>query len=50
MFPAFSSITISVRFSADGKYLATGCYPAAQIYDTETGAKIWFGLFLVHVC
>ncbi|KAL5495939.1 TUP1_1 [Sanghuangporus weigelae] len=30
-----------VRFSADGKYLATGCNRAAQIYDTKTGQKIW---------
>ena len=36
-----------VRFSADGKYLATTCENAAQIYDTKTGAKIWFGPFLV---
>jgi len=49
VFSAFSIVT-SVRFSADGKYLATGCYDTAQIYDTETGAKTWFGLFLVHVC
>jgi len=28
-----------VRFSADGKYLATGCNRTAQIYDTKTGAK-----------
>jgi glucose repression regulatory protein TUP1 len=28
-----------VRFSADGKYLATGCNRSAQIYDTKTGAK-----------
>ena len=30
-----------VRFSADGKYLATGCNRTAQIYDTKTGQKIW---------
>lgn len=31
-----------VRFSADGKYLATGCNRTAQIYDTKTGQKTWF--------
>jgi WD40 repeat protein len=30
-----------VRFSADGKYLATGCNRTAQIYDTKTGQKTW---------
>jgi len=34
-----------VRFSPDGKYLATGCNRTAQIYDTTTGARI---RFLVH--
>ncbi|KAH7927537.1 WD40 repeat-like protein [Leucogyrophana mollusca] len=29
----------SVRFSADGKFLATGCNRSAHIYDTKTGAK-----------
>lgn len=28
-----------VRFSPDGKFLATGCNRSAQIYDTKTGAK-----------
>jgi glucose repression regulatory protein TUP1 len=31
-----------VRFSADGKYLATGCNRTAQIYDTKTGVKTWY--------
>jgi WD40 repeat protein len=30
-----------VRFSADGKFLATGCNRTAQIYDTKTGQKTW---------
>jgi hypothetical protein len=30
-----------VKFSADGKYLATGCNRAAQIFDAKTGAKTW---------
>ena len=36
-----------VRFSADGEYLATACERTARIYDAKTGAKIWFGPFLV---
>jgi glucose repression regulatory protein TUP1 len=28
-----------VRFSPDGRFLATGCNRSAQIYDTKTGAK-----------
>ncbi|KAH9917690.1 WD40 repeat-like protein [Epithele typhae] len=33
------SVVCCVRFSADGKYLATGCNRSAQIYDTKTGQK-----------
>ncbi|KAF8518385.1 WD40-repeat-containing domain protein [Hysterangium stoloniferum] len=33
------SIVSCLRFSADGKYLATGCNRSAQIFDTKTGAK-----------
>ncbi|KAI0032852.1 WD40-repeat-containing domain protein, partial [Vararia minispora EC-137] len=33
------SVVCCVRFSADGKYLATGCNRTAQIYDTSTGQK-----------
>ena len=47
MFSVFSAV-FCVRFSSDGKYLATGCDGTAQVYDTETGDQIWFGLFLVH--
>ena len=35
------SVVCCVRFSADGKFLATGCNRTAQIYDTKTGLKIW---------
>ena len=35
------SVVCCVRFSADGKYLATGCNRTAQIYDTKTGQKTW---------
>jgi general transcriptional corepressor TUP1 len=33
------SVVCCVRFSADGRYLATGCNRTAQIYDTKTGVK-----------
>ncbi|KZP08616.1 WD40 repeat-like protein [Athelia psychrophila] len=35
-----ASVVCCVRFSADGKYLATGSGRAAQIFDTTTGSKI----------
>lgn len=35
------SVVCCVRFSSDGKYLATGCNRTAQIYDTKTGQKTW---------
>eukprot|EP01102_Stenamoeba_stenopodia_P010088 TRINITY_DN29_c0_g1_i1.p1 TRINITY_DN29_c0_g1~~TRINITY_DN29_c0_g1_i1.p1 ORF type:complete len:567 (-),score=86.92 TRINITY_DN29_c0_g1_i1:164-1864(-) len=35
-----SSVVCCVRFSHDGKYLATGCNRSAQIYDVETGDKL----------
>jgi glucose repression regulatory protein TUP1 len=35
------SVVCCVRFSADGKYLATGCNRTAQIYDAKTGIKTW---------
>ncbi|KAK0629866.1 rco-1 [Bombardia bombarda] len=34
------SVVCCVRFSADGKYVATGCNRSAQIYDVETGEKM----------
>ncbi|KAN0125926.1 WD40 repeat-like protein [Russula decolorans] len=33
------SVVCCVKFSADGKYLATGCNRAAQIFDAKSGAK-----------
>ncbi|KAK9763006.1 general transcription repressor [Basidiobolus ranarum] len=34
------SVVCCVRFSNDGKYLATGCNRSAQIYDVQNGNKI----------
>ncbi|KAF7360114.1 Chromatin associated protein [Mycena venus] len=34
-----ATVVCCVQFSADGRYLATGCNRTAQIYDVKTGAK-----------
>lgn len=34
------SVVCCVRFSADGKYVATGCNRSAQIFDAHDGRKI----------
>ncbi|KAI9832066.1 MAG: general transcription repressor [Phylliscum demangeonii] len=34
------SVVCCVRFSLDGKYVATGCNRAAQIFDVATGARV----------
>ena len=34
------SVVCCVRFSYDGKYVATGCNRAAQIYDVQSGRQI----------
>ncbi|KAK4232131.1 WD40-repeat-containing domain protein [Podospora fimiseda] len=34
------SVVCCVRFSHDGKFVATGCNRSAQIYDVQTGEKI----------
>jgi len=39
------SVVCCIHFSADGKYLATGCIWTAQIFDTKTGTQTWFGFF-----
>ncbi|KAG5958161.1 transcriptional regulatory protein rco1 [Claviceps cyperi] len=37
---AHESVVCCVRFSHDGKYVATGCNRSAQIYDVQTGEKV----------
>lgn len=34
------SVVCCVRFSADGKYVATGCNRSAQIFDVVTGQQV----------
>lgn len=34
------SVVCCVRFSRDGKYLATGCNRSAQIFDVITGQNV----------
>lgn len=36
------SVVCCVRFSHDGRYVATGCNRSAQIYDVETGQQVSF--------
>ena len=35
-----NSVVCCVRFSADGRYVATGCNRSAQIFDVKTGQKV----------
>lgn len=35
-----NSVVCCVRFSSDGKYVATGCNRSAQIFDVQTGHKV----------
>ncbi|RPA78251.1 WD40 repeat-like protein [Ascobolus immersus RN42] len=35
-----NSVVCCVRFSNDGKYVATGCNRTAQIFDVKTGQKV----------
>jgi len=39
------SVVCCVRFSRDGKWVATGSHRTAQIYNAKTGAKVWFVIF-----
>ncbi len=36
------SVVCCIRFSVDGKLLATGCNRYAQIFDVISGQKIWY--------
>lgn len=36
------SVVCCVRFSPNGKTLATGCNRNTNLYDTKTGAKQWY--------
>ncbi|KAF8623183.1 hypothetical protein AX17_007508 [Amanita inopinata Kibby_2008] len=35
------SVVCCVQFSADGRWVATGCNRSARIYDTKTGQQKW---------
>jgi glucose repression regulatory protein TUP1 len=35
-----NSVVCCVRFSQDGKYIATGCNRSAQIFDVNTGQRV----------
>ncbi|KAF8813119.1 WD40 repeat-like protein [Phlegmacium glaucopus] len=35
-----TTVVCCVQFSADGRYLATGCNRTTQIFDVQTGAKV----------
>ena len=35
-----SSVVCCIKFSADSRFLATGCNHTAQIYDVATGVKV----------
>jgi glucose repression regulatory protein TUP1 len=35
------SVVCCVKFSNDGRFLATGCNRTAQIYDVKDGRKVW---------
>jgi glucose repression regulatory protein TUP1 len=41
-----SSVVCCVKFSNDGKFLATGCNRTAQIYDVKDGRKVWYVISL----
>ena len=40
-----NSVVCCVNFSANGKYVATGCNRTVQIYEVQTGAKVWYVFF-----
>eukprot|EP01097_Dermamoeba_algensis_P010577 TRINITY_DN788_c0_g2_i1.p1 TRINITY_DN788_c0_g2~~TRINITY_DN788_c0_g2_i1.p1 ORF type:complete len:385 (+),score=67.39 TRINITY_DN788_c0_g2_i1:119-1273(+) len=42
-----SSVVCCVKFSNDGKYIASGCKSSAQIYDVQTGEKLQLGVHFI---
>jgi len=42
-------VVCCVKFSADGKFLATGCNRTAQIYDVKDGRKVWYVPWIIEV-
>ena len=40
-----SSVVCCVKFSNDGKYLATGCNRKAQLFDADSGKTIAYVIF-----
>ncbi|KAF8490580.1 hypothetical protein JB92DRAFT_3008675 [Gautieria morchelliformis] len=48
------SLVQCVCFSADGRYLATGCSGSVEIYETTTGARSWGAIassftWIIHI-
>lgn len=40
-----ASVVCCIKFSDDGKFVATGCNKTAQIYEVETGKKVKYVCF-----
>lgn len=39
---AHTSVVCCVRFSQDGRYVATGCNRSAQIFDVRDGSQVCY--------
>lgn len=44
-----NSVVCCVKFSGDGKYMATGCNKSAQVYDIETGEKVQYVILVLNL-